>query len=69
MELSGGVSLQDQHTSDHLLSPDRQTSPASGNVIQMGKGYVQWQEAAGTDLGSHFESAFARIVGYWAKLE
>lgn len=41
---------------------DRQTSPASGNVIQMGKGYVQWQEAVDTDLKSHFEAAFARIV-------
>ena len=39
-----------------------QTSPASGLVNQMGKGYVQWEEIAGTDLQSHFEAAFARLV-------
>ena len=45
-----------------LINHDSQTSPASGQVNQMGKGYVQWQEIAGTDLQSHFEAAFARLV-------
>ena len=41
----------------------RQTGPASGTVQQMGKGYTQWREIAGTDLRVHFEAAFARAVG------
>ena len=39
-----------------------QTSPASGKVNQMGKGYVQWKEIAGTDLKSHIEAGFSRKV-------
>ena len=40
----------------------RQTSPSSGLVRQMGKGYKQWSSIAGTDLKEHFHSAFARKV-------
>jgi len=40
--------------------PVMQTSLASGEVKQMGKGYEMWSELAGTDLKAHFESAFSR---------
>ena len=52
-------STQIVHTADQA---SRQTSVASGVVQQMGKGYSQWKEIAGTDLREHFEAGFRRQV-------